>query len=249
MYAISVMNWTDEGIFLGGRKFGESSSIVSVFTREKGRHLGLVRGGTGRRMRPVLQMGNLLECKWSARLQDNLGNFQLELARPLAAVLMEHPLKLSGLAAVCGLVDLLLPEREPCGRLFDHTISLFDSFLSGEDYLMRYILWELDLLSDIGFGLNLEKCVVSGATDDLAWVSPKSGGAVSKKAGLPYANKLLPLPAFIVYGGKANKPEILDGLSLTGHFLGRAAVSHGIKLVGARSQFLEQLSKKSVLVE
>ena len=238
------MNWTDEGIFLSGRKFGENSSIVSIFTRGKGRHLGLVQGGTGRRMRPVLQMGNLLQCMWSARLQDNLGNFQLELTRPCAAVLMEYPVKLSGLAAVCGLVDLLLPEREPCGTLFDHTVSLLDSFLSGEDYLMRYIMWELDLLSDIGFGLNLEKCAVSGVTVDLVWVSPKSGRAVSKKAGLPYAKKLLPLPGFIVYGGKANKSEILDGLALTGHFLRRAAVGHGIKLLCARRQFLEQLSKK-----
>lgn len=243
------MNWTDEGIFLGGRKFGESSSIVSIYTRHKGRHLGLVQGGTGRRMRPVLQIGNVLQCRWGARLQDNLGNFQLELTRPLAAALMEQPLKLSGVTAICGLVDLLLPERDPCRTLFDQTIALFDSFLSGEDYLMKYILWELDLLSEIGFGLNLETCVVSGAKANLTWVSPKSGGAVSKKAGSPYASKLLPLPGFIVYGGRATKLEILEGLSLTGHFLSRAAVSHGIKLVRARSRFLEQLSKHSVLVE
>ena len=107
----------------------------------------------------------------------------------------------------------------------------------------------MDLLSEIGFGLNLETCVVSGAKANLTWVSPKSVRAVSKKAGSPYASRLLPLPGFISYGGRATKSEILEGLTLTGHFLSRAAVSHGINLVRARSRFLEQLSKKSVLVE
>ena len=243
------MHWTDDGIFLGGRKFGESSSIISVFTRERGRHLGLVKGGTGRKLRPVLQIGNVLQCRWSARLQGNLGNFQLEIGKPLAAAFMEQPLKLSGVTAVCGLVDVLLPERDPCGALFDHTIALLDSFLLDHDYLMRYVLWELDLLSEIGFGLNLETCVVSGAKEDLVWVSPKSGSAVSRNSGFPYASKLLPLPSFVVNGerGSVTKSEILDGLRLTGHFLGRAAATHGIKLVGARGLFLEQLARKSIL--
>tara|TARA_B100000686_G_scaffold339543_1_gene413805 strand:- start:2645 stop:3376 length:732 start_codon:yes stop_codon:yes gene_type:complete len=243
------MNWTDEGIFLSGRKFGESSSIVSVFTRDKGRHLGLVQGGAGRRLRPVLQLGNILQCRWNSRLEDNLGNFQLELIRPVAAVVMEQPVRLSGVTAICGLIDVLIPERDPCKVLFDHTMALFKSFLSDDDYLMRYILWELDLLTDIGFGLNLEECVVSGVREDLAWISPKSGGAVSRKAGLPYAGKLLPLPGFIVHGGKAKRSEILEGFSLTGHFLNRAATSHGVKLVYARSRFVEQLSRKSLLAD
>lgn len=242
------MNWTDDGIFLGGRKFGENSSIISVFTRDKGRHLGLVQGGAGRKLRPVLQIGNVLHCRWSARLQDNLGNFRLEMTRPLAAAVMEEPLKLSGITAVCSLVDFLLAERDPCQGLFDETIAFFDSVLMDEDYLMRYVFWELSFLSEIGFGLNLDSCVVSGEKVDLKWVSPKSGSAVSQSAGRPYADRLLPLPSFIIHGGKASKAQILEGLALTGYFLDRAAASHGSKLVCARSRFLEQVSKKFVSV-
>ena len=238
------MNWVDDGIFLGGRKFGESSSIVSILTRQNGRHLGLVQGGIGRRLRPVLQVGNFLRCEWNARLEENLGKFRLEMLKPLAACVLEQPVQLSGMGSVCGLVEQLLPERDRCTSLFEQTKDLLESFVSGQNYMAKYVFWELDFLAELGFGLNLNSCVVTGVTNDLSWVSPKSGCAVSKEAGAEYAKNLLVLPAFMINGSSGTTSEIVDGLKLTGYFLNKVANNNGIQLSSARSRFVDKVSRE-----
>ena len=237
------MNWVDDGIFLGGRKFGESSSIVSILTRQNGRHLGLVQGGIGRRLRPVLQVGNILRCEWNARLEESLGKFRLEMLKPVAACVLEQPLQLSGMGSVCGLVEQLLPERDRCTSLFEHTKDLLESFVSGQNYMAKYVFWELDLLAELGFGLNLESCVVTGVKNDLPWVSPKSGCAVSRQAGDKYAKNLLMLPTFLINGSSGTISEISSGLKLTGHFLSKAANINGVELSSARDRFVDQFSR------
>jgi len=236
------MNWVDDGIFLGGRKFGESSSIISVLTRENGRHLGLVHGGSGKRLRPVLQAGNILRCEWNARLEESLGKFRIEMLNPLAARVLEQPLQLSGIGSVCGLVEQLLPERDKCASLFEQTKDLLESFVSGQDYMVKYVFWELDLLAELGFRLNFDSCAVTGVKNDLLWVSPKSGCAVSRQAGAKYAKRLLMLPAFVVNGSVGTISEILNGLKLTGHFLGKVANINGLQLSSARGRFVDQFS-------
>lgn len=237
------MNWVDDGIFLGGRKFGESSSIISLLTRENGRHLGFVHGGTGKRLRPVLQIGNILRCEWNARLEENLGKFRLEMLKPLAACVLEQPLQLSGMGSVCGLVEQLLPERDKCTSLFEQTKDLLESFVAGQNYMAKYIFWELDLLAELGFGLNLDSCVVTGVKNDLPWVSPKSGCAVSRQAGDKYAKNLLMLPTFLINGSSGTTSEISNGLKLTGHFLSKAANINGVELSSARGRFVDQFSR------
>ena len=237
------MNWVDDGIFLGGRKFGESSSIISVLTRENGRHLGLVHGGTGKRLRPVLQIGNILRCEWNARLEESLGKFRLEMLKPLAACVLEQPLQLSGMGSVCCLLEQLLPERDRCPHLFEQTKDLLDSFVSSQNYMDKYIFWELDFLVELGFGLNLDSCVVTGIKNDLPWVSPKSGCAVSRQAGAKYAKNLLMLPAFMINRSPGTTAEICNGLKLTGYFLSKVANINGIQLSSARGRFVDQFSR------
>ena len=234
------MKWVDQGIFLTRRKYGETSSIASVFTRENGRYLGLVHGGVGRRLRPVLQTGNFVHCEWNARSVQGLGTFRLEMERAVAAYVLDQPLQLSGVASVCGLIEQLLPERESCTPLFERTMTLLESIIRDGNYMAKYVRWEMDLLREIGFGLSLDACVVTGTVNDLRWVSPKSGSAVSLEAGREYADKLLPLPGFIVNESPASQSEILDGLQLNGHFLGRMAKANDIKLSTARHRFVEQ---------
>lgn len=240
------MRWTDEGIFLTSRKFGETSSVVSLFTRENGRHLGLVHGGLGRKLRPVLQVGNLVHCEWNARSVQRLGRFRLEMLRPLSSYVLDQPLELSGITSTCALIQVLLPERDSCTLLFDRTTALLESIVLGDDYMAKYVLWELELLRELGFGLSLDACVVTGVISDLSWVSPKSGAAVSMQAGEKYAERLLPLPDFIINGSQASSSDISDGLRLTGHFLSRLARESGIKLSSTRSHFVKRFKALSM---
>ena len=218
------MEWSDDAIVLDARRHGESSAIVSLMTREHGRHAGLVRGGK----RAIMQPGNRVHAHWRARLAEHLGTYRCELTHAFAATLMDDAARLSGLSAACAMVEATTPEREPHAAVFDG-LAAFLSALEGEAWPRAYVEWELGLLGEIGFGLDLSQCAATGGNDRLVYVSPKSGRAVSAGAGEPYKDKLLALPGFLLPGGGAPSPgEVADGFRLTGYFLGRHVLDGGL---------------------
>ncbi len=217
------MDWSDEGIVLSARKHGESAAIVTLFTRGHGRHAGLVRGGAGRRQRGLYQAGNRLTATWRARLEEQLGSFSCEMMRAYAAEVMSDRLSLAALSSAAILLEMTLPEREPHEDVFDEFSTLLDSLLS-PGWEVAYVRWELGLLGALGFGLDLASCAVTGTTENLTHVSPRSGRAVSGEAGFAYRDRLLILPQFLLDDSDQEQPthaEIIDGLVLTGHFLER----------------------------
>ncbi|WP_118138676.1 DNA repair protein RecO [Oceanicella sp. SM1341] len=214
------MEWQDEGVLVAMRRHGESAAIIEVFTATRGRHAGLVPGGGGRRMAPVLQPGAQLAVTWRARTEDHLGTYRVEPMQARAAQVMHDADALAGLSATTALLSWALPEREAHPALYARTLELLDA-LPGPDWPLHYALWELALLADMGFGLDLERCALTGATEGLAFVSPRSGRAVTAAAaaGQPWAAKLLPLPAFLHGDGDGSPGEIARALALSGHFL------------------------------
>jgi len=216
------MEWNDEGIILSARGHGETSTIVELFTREQGRHLGLVRGGRSRRMRPILQAGNHVDATWRARLAEHLGYLTLELKHGYAAEVIEKPKMLAGLMSLCALARLL-PERDPHPSLYEVTLFVLGYMNDDAVWPALYVRWELALLDELGVGLDLESCAATGSIEDLFYVSPKSRRAVSRAAGAPYADKLLALPRFLRRdrGGSSTPRDVADGLKLTGYFLER----------------------------
>jgi DNA repair protein RecO (recombination protein O) len=215
------MFWTDEGVLLAARRHGESSALVSVFTARHGRHAGLVRGGFGRRARPVYQQGNLLQITWRARLSEQLGALTGELKVPLAARLMAHPERLAGLAAACALLQTTLPERDPHPALYAELQGLLEQLVEGPSWPEGYVRFELALLAELGFGLDLARCAVTGTSEDLVYVSPASGRAVSRGGAGVYADRLLALPPFLLGRAPADAAQLTAGLRLTGAFLRR----------------------------
>ena len=212
------MEWRDEGVLLAARPHGESSVIAEVFTRAHGRHAGVVRGGASRRQAPHLQPGGQVAVTWRARLDDQLGSLIVEPLRARAGVLADAG-RLAALTSACALLRLALPERDPHGSLWQSTEVLFDALEVGEGtWPGHYLRWELGLLDDIGFGLDLTRCAVTGAAEGLAYVSPRTGRAVSVAGAGDWAERLLPLPDAL-RGGEAG---VLQGLAVTGHFLTRA---------------------------
>lgn len=216
------MQWTDNGIIIGTRRHGETSLIVELMTPGHGRHMGLVRGGRSRRLQPVLQPGNSVTATWRARLDEHLGNFSLEPTRQRAAELMASASGLYGIQALGSLIRLL-PERDPHPAIYEALEAvvdwLDDPVLAGA-FLVRF---ELRILEELGFGLDLDSCAATGGTQDLAYVSPKTGRAVSRSAGEPWKDKLLALPAFLREGpGTTPEPDDLaSAFALTTFFLER----------------------------
>ncbi len=219
------MQWTDDAIFLGARPHGETSVIAEVLTRHHGRRRALVRGGRGRRLRPALQPGNLLRVTWRGRLEEQLGSFTIEPLKLHAGRIIGDPFALAGLAVL--VADLhLLPERDAQPALHDGAVLILDNLEEAEIWPALLARFELRLLSDLGFGLDLSRCAATGTTEDLVWVSPKTGRAVSAEAGAPWADKLLPLPAFLGEGDSLPPPpaDVRAALELTGHFILRRLV-------------------------
>lgn len=221
------MEWTDEGIVLGVRRHGESSAIVELLTRSHGRHLGLVRGGAGKRMRPLLQPGNSVTAIWRARLDEHLGYYLIEGTRLRAANLLSSSHAVYGVTHLASLARLL-PERDPHEDIYDMLEGTLDDFGDVAGAAAHLIRFELAMLAELGFGLDLGTCAATGATTDLIYVSPKSGGAVSRSAGAPFHDRLLKLPSFLREGeeGSANwsdedlsEQNLRDGFALTGLFL------------------------------
>jgi len=220
-----VIEWRDEGIVLGARPLGERDAVLSLLTFEHGRHAGLVRGGVGKRMAPLLQPGNRLQVTWQARLEQHLGAFAVEPMRLHAACIMTDSLALLGLGAATSLVELGAGERDPHPRLYAALLKLVEALGPGRDWLETYVRFELLLLAELGFALDLEHCAVTGTTEDLAYVSPRTGRAVSREGAGALAPRLLPLPGFLTGGGnergEAGDEAIAQGLRLAGHFLRR----------------------------
>lgn len=210
------MEWTGEALLIGVRRHGDTSLIAEAMVAGRGRSLGLVRGGRGPKLAPALQVGNTIQLTWRARLEDHLGTFSVELLRSRAAELMADRTKLYLTQLVCDHLRLL-PERDPHDRLLGQALSLLDNPPDGAA-LARF---ELALLDELGFGLDLFSCAVTGATTDLTHVSPKTGRAVSRAAAAPYLDRLLPLPSFLHERGNASPDDIRNAFSLTGHFLDR----------------------------
>src|SRR5262249_43073865 len=222
------MDWADDGIVLAARPHGESSAILTLLTRGHGRHAGLVRGGWSRRMRGLLEPGNRVQATWRARLPEHLGNYTCEPAGSMA-VLLDAPTRLAALTSAAAVSELALPEREPHPQAFDgfeRLLAVLRSAPGELEWQAAYVRWEMNLLAEIGFGLDLARCAASGAVENLAYVSPKSGRAVSAAVGAPYRTRLLPLPAFLAGSGLADGGAILDGLRLTGHFLDQHVFVH-----------------------
>ncbi|MEM8877787.1 MAG: DNA repair protein RecO [Pseudomonadota bacterium] len=221
------MEWRDRGVILATRKHGETSVIVEAFTENHGRHLGLIRGGRSRRMAATLQPGNQVDVVWRARLEDHLGAFTLESTRDRAAHLLDDRFALDGFLTLAAHVRLL-PERDPHSDLFDQFETVL-AVLGTEESGPMMACFEHDLLAELGFGLDLSECAATGLTDDLRFVSPKSGRAVSERAAAPYEAKLLPLPQFLVdhvtgliaEGQLPASDELAESFRLTGYFLDR----------------------------
>jgi DNA repair protein RecO (recombination protein O) len=208
------VEWTGEGLLIGTRRYGEASVIAEAMVVGRGRCLGLVRGGRSSRLAAALQPGNTVQLTWRARLEDQLGLFSVELLQARAAELIADRTRLYLSQLVCEHLRQL-PERDPHDRLLGMALRLIESPPDG----VALVRFELAVLEDMGFGLDLTQCAVTGATDDLTHVSPRSGRAVSRTAAAPYLDRLLPLPSFLAARGNASPGDIANGLALTGHFL------------------------------
>ncbi|MES2542221.1 MAG: DNA repair protein RecO [Pseudomonadota bacterium] len=237
------MDWRDDGILLSMRPHGETSAIIEVMTAAHGRHSGVVRGGASRKMAASLQPGTGLKLEWRARLDEHIGSFTVEPVKSRAHLLGDR-LALAGLLAVCALLHEALPERESHPALWRKSLALMD-VLGDEGWPAAYVRWELCLLEEIGFGLDLSACAVSGATEGLAYVSPKTGRAVTAKGAGEWADRLLPLPDGLDGEGPLSPQAVVTGLRLTGYFLDRELrpVLHERPLPEARSRLVDLLAR------
>ncbi|MBT9384058.1 DNA repair protein RecO [Pseudooceanicola sp. CBS1P-1] len=241
------MEWQEEGILLTLRRHGESGAIVEAFTPSHGRHAGLVRGGASRRMAPILQPGAQLQFSWRARLEDQLGHFSVDVVRSRSDVTLGGDrLALAGLNAVTALLSFCLPEREAHPRLYRDSERLLDLLGQGELWPLAYLRWEIALLEDMGYGLDLSACAVTGATEGLAYVSPRTGRAVTRAGAGDYADRLLPLPPVLKGEGQAGDAEIAEALTVTGHFLhNHLAPELGSKpLPDARARLMQVIARR-----
>jgi DNA repair protein RecO (recombination protein O) len=246
------MEWTDDGIVLGVRRHGESSAIVELLTRGHGRHLGLVRGGASSRMRPLLQPGNSVRAVWRARLDEHLGTYVVEGTRLRAATVLASSHAVYGVTHLASLARLL-PERDPHEDIFDMLDRTLDDFDDIGEAAVHLVRFELAMLAELGFGLDLESCAATGATGELVYVSPKSGGAVSRQAGEPWRDRLLRLPPFLRAAGERtnawSEQDLRDGFELTGLFLLRHVLEprgHGHS--DARDGFINAVTRQRARV-
>jgi DNA repair protein RecO (recombination protein O) len=240
------MDWSDEGIFLSAKPLGEANAVAELFTLGHGRHLGLVRGGRSRRLRPLLQPGNRLRATWRARLSEHLGGFNLELIEAHAARALDNAGALAAIGSLSALTRLL-PERDPHPALYAATLHVVGAFDEPELWPTLLVRWELLLLQELGFGLDLSECAATGTDSDLTYVSPRSGRAVSRGAGLPYDSRLLKLPAFLCdEGASASVSDLRAGFALTGHFLERDVLNpNGLVMPQARERLIALLGGRS----
>ena len=238
-----MIEWREDGILLTARPHGESAAIIDVLTEGHGRHAGVVRGGASRKLQPTLQPGAQLDLTWSARLAEHLGAFRVEPVKFRAAALMADRARLAGLNATVALLVFALPEREAHADLYRRTVALLDMMVESEFWAIAYLRWELALLEDLGFGLDLSRCAVTGARTGLAFVSPRTGRAVTAAAAGEHAPRLLPLSPALIGRGSGSAEEIAAGLAVTGHFLETGlAASVGTPVPQARVRLVRALA-------
>ncbi len=238
------MDWRDEGVLLTMRRHGESAAIIEVFTKEHGRHAGVVRGGAGRRMAPILQPGAQLDLAWRARLEDHLGAYTVEPLKSRAAEALGDATALAGLSSVCALLAFCLPERESHPALYARSEALLDA-LGADGWAYAYLRWELALLDEMGFGLDLSACAVTGQTQGLEFISPRTGRAVTRQGAGEWADRLLPLSDSLKGLAGAGTADIVAGLGVTGYFLSdHLARALGEKpLPAARQRFVDRVAR------
>jgi DNA repair protein RecO (recombination protein O) len=242
-----AIEWQDEGVVLSARRHGEVDVILHLMTFQHGRHAGIVKGGLGRERQALLQTGNRLEATWRARLADQLGSWRLEPHTLYAARLLDEPLALAALASAAALLDQGLAERDPHPTLYAGLIKLIERLGPGTAWLGEYVRFEVLMLAELGFGLDLSRCAVTGAHTDLAYVSPRTGRAVSRSGAGPHAQKLLPLPRFLVDGGDGDPIQVTAGLKLTGHFLKTSLFEPRERpLPAARDRLVQLVGKAAV---
>jgi DNA repair protein RecO (recombination protein O) len=213
------MDWIADALVLSARPHGETGLIAHVLTHAHGRHAGFVPGGQGSRARPLWQPGNVLRATWQGRLSDTLGNFSAELRDAAAARAMDDAFALDILAAACAVADGALPEREPHGPVFEALAALTRAIDLGAALLPGLVAFEAGVLAELGYGLDLDSCAATGGTENLDFVSPRTGRAVSREAAGPWKERLFPLPPFLRGAGPATRQGAADALRITGHFL------------------------------
>ena len=239
--------WQDDAIIISVRPHGEGNAVVSLLTAKYGRHAGLVRGGASKKIRGTIQPGNRVQASWRARLSEQLGQMQVELTHAVAARFLDSPMRLAGVASICALLEGALPEREPHAGLYAGTDALLSLIAMDDDdtgWLEGYVRWELGLVHAAGYQLDLDRCAASGETTNLAYVSPKSGGAVSQHHAGQFANRLLALPRFL--GGVACPAhDWVAGLDLTGHFLAKQVfAAHNADIPAARRRLADMVKTR-----
>lgn len=243
------MEWRDQGIIISVRRLGEYDAIVEALTHEHGRHAGVVKGGVSRKYRGILQPGNDVDFVWRARLDSHLGTFAPEPRRMRSALLLGEADRLSALSAECALASLTLPERERHSAVYLGFQAFLDALESDSEHWGAVMVrWELGLLEELGFGLDLSCCTATGVRENLIYVSPKSAAAVCAEAGAPYKDRLLPLPGFLTGRNlhDHNHQDVLDGMELTGHFIERLVLQpHGKTLPAARFRLIEHMKLKT----
>ncbi|TVR99020.1 MAG: DNA repair protein RecO [Rhodospirillales bacterium] len=239
------MQWIDDALVLSARRHGDTAAVVTLLTREHGRHGGLVRGAAGRN-RGGLVPGTLVRARWRGRLADHLGSLACEALASVDAAVMTDPDRLAGLVAACAVAETALPDREPSPGAYAALGGLIRALADPSGWLPSYVAWEVRLLAELGFGLDLHRCTVTGGTDDLVYVSPRTGRAVGRAAGAAYHDRLLRLPRFLTDSAAPWVPaDLVDGLLLTGFFLARHVYAEGGRdLPPARLRLLERVRRR-----
>ncbi len=241
------MNWEDEGILIELRNHGEKNSIIKVLTEKHGLCAGLVKGGQAKKYRSTLSPGAQLDLRWSARLPEHLGMFNLDVIKGRSTLFMGGKLQLFGFNSLCSMILMFLAEREPVEILYLETRDLIEAIETGSNWLKSYVIWEKNLLTEIGFGLELSVCAVTGSRQNLSHVSPKSGKAVCRKIAEPWKERLLKLPNFLISAESvtdAKAIELVEGLALTGHFFTNWALPefNKVRLPDARIKLIDELN-------
>jgi len=243
-----MIEWRDRGLLLAVRPHGETSVIIDVLTQDHGRYAGVVRGGTSRKLRPVLQPGAELDLVWRARLDSHMGAFTVEPIRASLAVGLGARQALAGLNAVTAMLRFALAEREAHGPLFERSLGLLEMIGEAELWPLAYLHWEMALLDELGFGLDLSTCAVLGReANDLSFVSPRTGRAVSRKGAGEWADRLLPLPNCLLEIAPAPAEDLLQGFAVTGHFLSQhlAGEMQGKPLPDARQRLIDLVARQA----
>ena len=243
------MRWSDKGLVVSVKKYGENSLILHLFTKDHGVHAGLVKYSTTKKNGYIYELGNILSVEWTGRLEEQLGFYKSELEKSYLYNIINNSLKLDALNSICSMLSMFLPERQVNSKLYKETIEII-KYLNNNDmtWVSRYAQWELLLLSELGYGLDLSQCAVTGEIENLKYVSPKSGRAVSELGAGIWVKKLLILPKFLqkFNTNALDNDELNYGIKLTTFFLNRYVVSIGLKLPESRDRFTNKLKKLKI---